>query len=567
MTINKIFKIIMLLLLHGSSMVSFSQEWQHKIMIDSLEYYHRFQIRQLSNGNFLSPAAHVLRESTQEPWYTESPAVILISEDGEDLARNNFFRPGYCTISYSCTFEKGDYYYLLTTYSPEHFPGSFNHFENYDNPPSDAKLSLLKLDKELNLVESYDHSWPIDTYEDHGGSWEIYPNGFSGNIYLFTAFEEDDNIVGAYWKSVSFDNPSRGDDTLFFFRMNFDGKILNRKAVDVLEGKSSADTRGLRVNRYRGDHFVATDSCYIFYRIGNTTNGTNASACAEYYDKDFNFIKERYLVPDYIPGYGDYDLRNITVRRSNHNTTYLSTQIRSYENPQHDEDVRLYEINDDVNSTLPYLEKVKYIDRGTEEWDHTSLLSSVDLIDDSTLCYVTELYCGFYTSLDSWIVIEHLDYNLDTISTLYYGVDNGMSENLYDILRTKDGGVVIVHGSSSLYEDYAYYVVTKFPASAFGFVNIEEAHAHGLKVAVAYPNPGRDVMNIRTGLRNATLQVYDMQGRKVHEQEVTEEVTSIDASKWSSGTYVWELRAGNGNGSGNGNGNENGILESGKWVK
>ena len=72
-----------------------------------------------------------------------------------------------------------------------------------------------------------------------------------------------------------------------------------------------------------------------------------------------------------------------------------------------------------------------------------------------------------------------------------------------------------------------------------------------------------DVMNIRTGLRNATLSVYDIQGRKVHQQIITDEVTSIDTSKWENGTYVWELRAGNGNGSGN----ENGILESGKWVK
>ena len=81
-----------------------------------------------------------------------------------------------------------------------------------------------------------------------------------------------------------------------------------------------------------------------------------------------------------------------------------------------------------------------------------------------------------------------------------------------------------------------------------------------LKVAVAYPNPGGDVMNIRTSLRNCTLQVYDMQGRMVHQQEITDDVTSVDASGWQRGTYVWELGTGNGSGSGNGNG-------SGKWVK
>ena len=104
-----------------------------------------------------------------------------------------------------------------------------------------------------------------------------------------------------------------------------------------------------------------------------------------------------------------------------------------------------------------------------------------------------------------------------------------------------------------LWEPY----IVKFPASAFDTDNIEEAHAHGLHLAVAYPNPGGDVMNIRTGLRNATLQVYDIQGRTVHEQEITDDITSIDASGWNSGTYIWKLKT------------ENGKLkvEEGKWVK
>ena len=75
-----------------------------------------------------------------------------------------------------------------------------------------------------------------------------------------------------------------------------------------------------------------------------------------------------------------------------------------------------------------------------------------------------------------------------------------------------------------------------------------------------YPNPGGDVMNIRTSLRNCTLQVYDMQGRMVHQQEITDDVTSVDASNWPSGTYVWKLGIRN---------EELGIkeVESGKWVK
>ncbi|MBQ8223532.1 MAG: T9SS type A sorting domain-containing protein [Bacteroidales bacterium] len=563
-------KTTMLILLFCKISIVFSQEWQYKMSItEPIEYYRCFNIRELSDGNLISSANHYIRASTEEYWYSESPAVILLSKDGKELAHNNFFRPGYCTVSFGYTFEKDNYYYHLTTYSPEHFPGSFNHFENYDNPPSDAKLSLLKLDKELNLVESYDHSWPIDTYEDHGGSWEMYPNGFSGNIYLFTAFEEDDNIVGAYWKSVSFDNPSRGDDTLFFFRMNFDGEILLKKAVKVVEGKGNryseekviADSRGLRTHNFRGDHFVSTDYGYIFYLTGDgVPNSYQGAGRALYYDKDFNLLRTRYVKfnnPEYGETIGDFN-----VRRSNHNTTYLSSQMRSPDDPSHDEDCCLYELDDDIDAESNWLEIVNYIHRKTDEWDQPSFLSSVDLIDDNTLCYVYELYQGLNGDLDSYLVIEHLDNNLDTISTLYYGVDNGMTESVHDIERTKDGGVIIVNASSFLDNNEGYGFITKFPATAFGFEpdNIEEAHAHGLKLAVAYPNPGGDVMNIRTGLCNAILSVYDMQGRKIHEQEITDDITSIDASRWESGTYVWKLGIRN---------EELGMkcVESGKWVK
>ena len=115
-------------------------------------------------------------------------------------------------------------------------------------------------------------------------------------------------------------------------------------------------------------------------------------------------------------------------------------------------------------------------------------------------------------------------------------------------INSRDDGVLIVCGN-----DY----VTKFPASTFGYEDTESIQEQELIHAVAYPNPGSDVMNIRTGLRNAVLSVYDLQGRKIHEEEIIDELTSIDASKWQSGTYIWELKI------------ENGKLkvENGKWIK
>ena len=131
-------------------------------------------------------------------------------------------------------------------------------------------------------------------------------------------------------------------------------------------------------------------------------------------------------------------------------------------------------------------------------------------------------------------------------------------ETLYNVGLDLIVSIFQNHYSKDLKDYRTWSAVSKFPASAF--VNIEEAHAHGLHLAVAYPNPGGDVMNIRTSLRNCTLQVYDMQGRMVHQQEITDDVTSVDVSNWPSGTYVWKLGIRN---------EELGIkeVEEGKWVK
>ena len=551
--------IIFTLLLCGVKIIN-SQEWQWMSECDeqNTEYYSPIGFLELSNGNLLAPAIYLSRGSSQEYYYSESPGVMLFSDDGNLITQKNFFRPGYC-ISHSAQyiFEKENNFYLLTTYSPEHTPGSYNHFKNYDNPPSDANLSLLKLDDQLNVEEVYDNSWTIDTYEAQNElEWQLLPNAYSGNIFLFSAFEDDGDIIGAYWKCESYKSLFQGDDTLFFFRMNFNGEIINKKCIGTV-GPSKNDNRGGAPLFYRTNHFVVTDSCYIFYDSGNgNSNDYYVQGTARYFDKDFNFLRERYLKgPNCL--INDM-LYNITVKRSDHNTTYLTTQKRNPDNPHHDENCRLYEINDDINATSNYLEVVHYNDRGTDEWDMSSYRYGVDIKDDNSIYYTYTLNQGYYTNLDSWIVIECLDNNLDTISTMYYGVNNDVLDRVITLKSTKDGGVIIIHDADKLYSDNGACIITKFPASAF--VSIEEAHAHNLHLAVAYPNPGGDVMNIRTGLRNAVLSVYDINGRKIHEQEITDDVTSVDASNWQSGTYIWKLGIRN---------EELGMkeVETGKWVK
>ena len=111
--------------------------------------------------------------------------------------------------------------------------------------------------------------------------------------------------------------------------------------------------------------------------------------------------------------------------------------------------------------------------------------------------------------------------------------------------------------SSSSYYSYDGYI-RKVTLS--DLLDIEEAHSNGFAVAVAYPNPGKDVLNIRTGLQDARVEVYDVSGRIIIRQEITENITSINAESWPAGIYLWKVYTGVSTGSTT-------LVESGKWIK
>ena len=87
------------------------------------------------------------------------------------------------------------------------------------------------------------------------------------------------------------------------------------------------------------------------------------------------------------------------------------------------------------------------------------------------------------------------------------------------------------------------------------FLSVDEAHNAGFAVAIAYPNPGGNTLNIRTALQNARIEIYDFSGKLIHNQQITDNITQITTTSWPSGTYIWKVIA---------NGKE---AESGKWKK
>ena len=147
-----------------------------------------------------------------------------------------------------------------------------------------------------------------------------------------------------------------------------------------------------------------------------------------------------------------------------------------------------------------------------------------------------------------FLYIAYMDADLNKIGEIYVK-EPGTSLAAMGLVALPEGGCLVSSSSFYSYEGYIHKVTLS------DLMDIEEAHSNGFTMAMAYPNPGKDVLNIRTALENAHLEVYDLHGRLMHNQRITGNVTTIDAAAWPSGVYVWKVIA---------NGKE---AETGKWIK
>ena len=167
--------------------------------------------------------------------------------------------------------------------------------------------------------------------------------------------------------------------------------------------------------------------------------------------------------------------------------------------------------------------------------DQRAFYKSIDYFPDGSIAMCAMVQYGLY--------VARFDEDLNKISEVYRP-STGSWQGPFEICALPNGDCVV-----TTIDDKIYHIL------ADSFWNVEEAHENGLKVAMAYPNPGKDVLNIRTGLKDARVEVYDLNGRMVYRQDITENVTAINTTDWTEGTYVWKVIS-------------NGIeVENGKWIK
>ena len=515
-------------------------------------------IFELDNGDFIITGKDLAKAG---PDY-----FCRFTSSGELLAEKRFEElliPGYHLSdvegSRILTDNNGGFYMffaynpILDTTNSEYVPGIF-----------DAKLMMKKINSDFDIVSSKEVTVSIDT-NDWQNLWSR-PGAYFPRICVGSVVEkENEGFLICYEKNIGHELEhhlwSHGKDSTFFLKTDYDLNILK-----------SGYYEHTKCNMLRHKNHLIYDSEYDKYLYYTSINYDGFYV--REFDSDFNLIKEKILKGTNGTGYHDmalrdatYEMDGITLKRTAEHTTIIGAG--TIQHHLHNNTIlctfaaSCLEIDD--NATL--IDSMNYASHEPMSGiERTSVPTgcSIDWVDEDRIFIGAIPFADavpYFLPKFQYLSLRLLDRNFNTVQELYYDMGKDSTALWINTLKaTSDGGCIVAGHFRNYVEDpynnfhRAFHsVVKKFPPDAFD--GIDEAHDNGLKVAIAYPNPGNSQLNIRTALSNSYIKVYDLNGKIIHKQELSDNITSINAESWPPGVYVWKVVS---------DGKE---AESGKWVK
>ena len=382
----------------------------------------------------------------------------------------------------------------------------------------DLSFSALQLD------------WETDDYYDDDRTFYPYNTGVVVN--------KDGNAIITYPPHSQYH--LNGTEAMQFLKFDADGHLIGQRLMEGYRGQD------------RHHMLPAPDSlgCRIILR----NNGSPKLDCYTL-DADLNTVAVKENVEELSWPYQCCRFAYLKTNPAN-GKTYSNNTINypAYGgNPAIDEDIMMSVFDAEDFRQTNYTWGLT-----TQSNDGAGILQSISFDNDNNVYMVGQMDNVMANEfLNRNLYIAYLDENLNKVGEIYHVDDYAYM--VKSMAACPEGGCLVschkIHEATNEAGNCLIKITKEI------LVGIEEAHDAGFAVAVAYPNPGKDVLNIRTGLQDARVEVYDMNGRMVYGREITENVTAIDAGDWAEGVYVWKVYT-----SGVSTGSTT-LAETGKWIK
>jgi hypothetical protein len=182
-------------------------------------------------------------------------------------------------------------------------------------------------------------------------------------------------------------------------------------------------------------------------------------------------------------------------------------------------------------------------------------LKSLDFVYQSDIYFggTHNFQMGTWVPGPSWIVIGRLNEDFELNNELYIGGD--ATYKLTTITATADSGVLIT-GTWYDYESQSYerdVIIMKLTKNNLITGNIENIFAN-ISSVILYPNPGIDILNIRTTHFDSYFTLWDENGRLVTTQKLNSKITTINTSNLTAGNYYWKVTK------------DNHTIDQGIWI-
>jgi len=392
----------------------------------------------------------------------------------------------------------------------------------------DLSFSVLHLD------------WETDDYYDSDRTFYPYNTGVVVN--------KDGNVIISYPPHSQYH--INGTEAMQFLKFDMEGHLVGQRLMEGFRGQD------------RHHLLPAPDSlgCRIILR----NNGSPKLDCHTL-DSDLNTIAVKENVEELSWPYQCCRFAYLCTNPAN-GKTYSNNTINypAYGgNPAIVEDIMMSVFDAEDFRQTNYTWGLT-----TQSNDGAGILRSIGFDNDNNVYMVGQMDNIMANEfLNRNLYIAYLDENLNKLGEIYH-VDDYVYM-VKSMAACPEGGCLIsCHKSDETTLETGNCLIKITKEALLG---IEEAHNAGFAVAIAYPNPGKNVLNIRTALQNAHVEIYDLSGKLIFNHEITGSITSINTENWPAGVYIWKVYTNQAGPStlrwASGTAGSGTLVETGKWVK
>ncbi len=275
-----------------------------------------------------------------------------------------------------------------------------------------------------------------------------------------------------------------------------------------------------------------------------------------YGDIQKSFIKTYCLDSDFAienscPVPWDLHFHN-TIKLLN-DTTLLITGKKIFSGGSNERNLGL--VKTDLNNNL-----IDYEHYGkTDTMDYPAVHNNLDFISENNIYYGgisnLDLVNPYFSHMPSWFFLNKIDGNLNLKWQKFYGGDACYFP--WAILATQDGGCVMA-GTR-----YDYHTQTNQERDLYvlkvdggGLITWTQEIPLEIQLATVYPNPGTNLLNIKTDNKKLDFELMNLNSQVVIRQMLNNNHKTINTESLKSGMYFYRLID-----------NKNKTIETGKWIK